>query len=46
MGDKNKIIDLRTTAKPVRIRDQKEIIAERRKKRREMIEEVKRKNRQ
>jgi hypothetical protein len=39
--DKDKVIDLRTKARPVRVRDQHEIIEERRKKRREKFESVK-----
>lgn len=43
MEDENKVIDLRTKARPMRVRAQNEIIAERRKKRKEKIEEVKKK---
>jgi hypothetical protein len=40
--DKKKIIDIRTIARPVKFRTQDEIIAERRKKRKEKFEAVKR----
>jgi hypothetical protein len=43
MDDKNKIIDIRTAARPVKVRDQSEIIADRRRKRKERHEEIKRK---
>jgi hypothetical protein len=43
MGDKNKIIDIRTAARPVRVRNQSEIIADRRRKRNERHDEIKRK---
>ncbi|OIJ09473.1 hypothetical protein BKP35_16595 [Anaerobacillus arseniciselenatis] len=39
--EKNKVIELRTVARPVRVRDQNEIFAERRKKRKEKIDAVK-----
>lgn len=38
--DENKVKYLRTKARPVKVRNQSEIIAERRKKRKEKIEEV------
>jgi hypothetical protein len=38
---KNNVIDIRTKARPVRVRDQEEIIEQRRKKRREKIDKVK-----
>lgn len=40
MENKNKIIDLKTAARPVRVRDQSEIIADRRRKRKERYDEV------
>ncbi|MEQ2529110.1 hypothetical protein WMO40_20765 [Bacillaceae bacterium CLA-AA-H227] len=41
MNQNNKIVELKNRAQPVRVRDQQEIFAERRKKRKTKIEEVK-----
>jgi hypothetical protein len=43
MNDKNKIIDIRTVARPIKCKDQSDIIAERRRKRKERHDEIKRK---
>jgi hypothetical protein len=43
MSNKNKIIDIRTAARPIKVRDQSEIIADRRRKRKERHDEIKRK---
>jgi hypothetical protein len=40
---KNNVIDIKTKAKPVRVRGQSEILEERRRKRKEKISEVKKK---
>jgi hypothetical protein len=40
---RNKVVDLRTKARPVRVREQHEIIEDRRKKRKEKIDAVNKK---